>query len=107
MNAKMLASPVQIVRRGSLRKSRVVLGGDRVLISIRPEAAVADSSPHARNLFRTDEGSDLAILVRLKHRHGALMVAAAGGEQPAGARSGAHSGGGFSCALICRTARSR
>jgi hypothetical protein len=63
---------------------RVELGEDRVVMTIRPAAAAADARVANRDLRITDEGLELALSIRLKHRQGAVVIDAPGGRERAG-----------------------
>ena len=64
--------PIEARVRDALLK--VILGEDRVVMLIRNEAIVAHTEVAGQSLRQTDEGVELAIAVRLKHRHGAILI---------------------------------
>ncbi len=55
---------------------RVTIGEDRVVMLVRKEAAAAKPHFTQGDFRRTDDGLELAISIRLKHRHGAVVIEA-------------------------------
>jgi DNA invertase Pin-like site-specific DNA recombinase len=63
---------------------RLELGQDHVTMMVRNEAAASDPRVAEGDLKTTDLGVALAIGIRLKHRQGAVLIEAVGGQQQAG-----------------------
>jgi DNA invertase Pin-like site-specific DNA recombinase len=64
--------------------TRVTLGEDRVVMTIRAQAAAAHPQVPDGKINVIDTGLELAIGIRLKHRQGAILIDAPGGQEDAG-----------------------
>ena len=64
--------------------ARVELGEDRVVMTVRAEAAVVSDGAAIAGCKTTDGGLELTIPIRLKHRQGAVVIEAANGADQGG-----------------------